>query len=285
MKDRPPPSPAIVVGVDGSRAALTAALWAVAEAEERDLPLRLLYAIEPRPVPSADQAARDLAAAEISIREAFMAIEALNLPLKIEVEIVQDNARRALINASYSALMLCLGSRGIGQSTGRHYGSVAAVVSRTARCPVAIIAHPHPPKSGFILAELDDSPDRTNVLEISVAEALLRHRPLRVLASWRPRFSDVADASNTTAINRQARGQLDKQLEWWRRRHPSLDIAAVITPGNMVNYVAQHRDLIELLVVGQRQAGGNSRGPNTSAHPALSETTCSLLICGSNRVL
>lgn len=112
MKDRPPPSPAIVVGVDGSRAALTAALWAVAEAEERDLPLRLLYAIEPRPVPSADQAARDLAAAEISIREAFMAIEALNLPLKIEVEIVQDNARRALINASYSALMLCLGSRG-----------------------------------------------------------------------------------------------------------------------------------------------------------------------------
>jgi nucleotide-binding universal stress UspA family protein len=41
-------SPAVVVGIDGSRNALTAALWAVDEAVERDIPLRLVYAIDPR---------------------------------------------------------------------------------------------------------------------------------------------------------------------------------------------------------------------------------------------
>ena len=37
----------VVVGIDGSRAAVGAALWAVDEAVSRDIPLRLVYAIEP----------------------------------------------------------------------------------------------------------------------------------------------------------------------------------------------------------------------------------------------
>ena len=36
----------IVVGIDGSKAALRAAYWAVDEAVKRDVPLRLLYAID-----------------------------------------------------------------------------------------------------------------------------------------------------------------------------------------------------------------------------------------------
>ena len=41
-----PYSPSVVVGIDGSRAALDAALWAVDEAVSRDIPLRLVYAID-----------------------------------------------------------------------------------------------------------------------------------------------------------------------------------------------------------------------------------------------
>ena len=40
-------TPTIVVGIDGSRSAVEAALWAVDEAVCRDIPLRLLYAIDP----------------------------------------------------------------------------------------------------------------------------------------------------------------------------------------------------------------------------------------------
>ncbi len=40
------PAACIVVGIDGSPAAVEAALWAIDEAVERDIPLRLVYVID-----------------------------------------------------------------------------------------------------------------------------------------------------------------------------------------------------------------------------------------------
>ena len=41
MRQQHVPSPSVIVGIDGSRSALNAALWAVDEAVRRDIPLRL----------------------------------------------------------------------------------------------------------------------------------------------------------------------------------------------------------------------------------------------------
>ena len=38
----------VVVGVDGSKAAINAALWAIDEAISRDVPLRLIHVVEPK---------------------------------------------------------------------------------------------------------------------------------------------------------------------------------------------------------------------------------------------
>ena len=38
----------VVVGVDGSKAAINAALWAIDEAVSRDVPLRLIHVDEPK---------------------------------------------------------------------------------------------------------------------------------------------------------------------------------------------------------------------------------------------
>lgn len=53
MQDQDSP-PSVVVGIDGSRPALDAALWAVDEAVSRDIPLRLVYAIDPGKADEAD---------------------------------------------------------------------------------------------------------------------------------------------------------------------------------------------------------------------------------------
>lgn len=84
--------PSIVVGIDGSKPAVQAALWAVDEAASRDIPLRLLYAIEPDDPGYAAHgaAARKLAAAENAVRYAFTAVEAADRPVKVEVEITQE---------------------------------------------------------------------------------------------------------------------------------------------------------------------------------------------------
>ena len=87
-----PSPPAVVVGIDGSRSAVDAALWAVDEAVSRDIPLRLVYAIDPGRPPEHDprRAARELAAAEIAVRYAYTAVESTDKPVKIEVEILQE---------------------------------------------------------------------------------------------------------------------------------------------------------------------------------------------------
>ena len=115
MRDHHLPPPAVVVGIDGSRSALNAALWAVDEAVSRDIPLRLVYAIDPDATTGADpdDLARDLAAAETAVRHAFMAVESTNKPVKIEVEILQERPTQALVNASRWAALLCVGSMGL----------------------------------------------------------------------------------------------------------------------------------------------------------------------------
>ena len=70
-------SPSVVVGIDGSRSAIDAALWAVDHAVSRDIPLRLVYAIDPDATTGSDTqaAAHDLATAEIAVRYAMTAVE------------------------------------------------------------------------------------------------------------------------------------------------------------------------------------------------------------------
>ena len=140
MQDSGTPQ-SIVVGIDGSRAAIGAALWAVDEAVSRDIPLRLLYAVdhadaehlEPR------EAARKLAAADIAVRYAFTAVESTHKPVKIEVEITQGSPVSSLVRASRTAAMVCVGAVGCRHFQPGRVGSTAAAVAAKAHCPVAII--------------------------------------------------------------------------------------------------------------------------------------------------
>src|SRR3954462_7872694 len=103
MPNTTPPSPSVVVGIDGSHSALSAALWAVDEAVERDIPLRLISAIEPRGELTAEAAAGDLSAAETAVRMALMAVESTGKPVKVEVEMLQGSPTEVLLQAGRAA--------------------------------------------------------------------------------------------------------------------------------------------------------------------------------------
>lgn len=104
----------IIVGIDGSHAAITAALWGVDEAISRAVPLRLVSVIKPTH-PSPDDYDRDLAHAERSLREAQSAVEAAGKLVKIETDIPRGPAGPVLVEASRDAEMICVGSVGIGR--------------------------------------------------------------------------------------------------------------------------------------------------------------------------
>lgn len=190
--------PSIVVGIDGSKPAVQAALWAVDEAASRDIPLRLLYAIEPDDPGYAAHgaAARKLAAAENAVRYAFTAVEAADRPVKVEVEITQERPVTSLIRASAAAALVCVGAIGVHHFRPERVGSTAAALALSAQCPVAIV-RPHRVPIGrdaaWIVVEADGSSDIGVLLGAVMAEARLRDSPVRVVTCRQSGVGDTGD--------------------------------------------------------------------------------------------
>jgi len=278
-----------VVGIDGSRSALDAALWAVDEAISRDIPLRLIYAIDPANTAGTDpeDAARDLARAEVAVRYAFTAVESTNKPVKIEVEFLQDRPTRALLEASRWAAMVCVGSIGLKHSAHGRIGSTAAALASSAHCPVAIVRRHDPlqTEQQWVVAELDEAPASEGVLRRALEQAQRRGAPLRVLVTWQSRFGDVHDGHAVADGNRLAKAQLDRRLAHWRKRNPDLDVQAVAVHGSTLNFLTKNASSIQLLVAGHERAQGINALVGPPGYAALHNGNCSLLICEPQNVL
>lgn len=260
----------IVVGIDGSKAATRAALWAVDEAVSRDAPLRLLCAAEPG----------GPEAGATSIRHAVKAIEAVGKPVKIETEVARGPAIGSLISASASAAMVCVGAVGLRHFQPGRVGSVAAALAISARCPVAIVrGRDGHPAADSIVVELDGSPDNGVLLGAAVEEARLRSAAVRAIICRRPAADEKGPAPGGQAEDdRRALADLDRRLARWKRRYPELRVESLTVHGGLLEYLTYHRRSVGLVVVGARN-GQQVRelvGPAGSA--ALQDTDCSVLI-------
>lgn len=283
MRETTPPSPAVVVGIDGSRRAINAALWAVDEAVDREIPLRLVYAIEPRENDATEPSAlaHDFAAAESAVRTAAMAIESTNQPVKIEVEITQGHPVPVLLAASRSAAMLCIGALGVNHATGRRLGSAATQLLKRAQCPVAIVRGDEGTRTAgnlSVITEFHNTPGGPTVLRRAIEEARLRQAPLLVITGWQPTVVDIHDARATADGTRQAKAQLERALTRYRRMYPEVDIKAIAVVGSPINYIARHADSIQLVVVGQDPLSALSELGGPSGNAALTSQNCSTLV-------
>ncbi len=268
MNESAKPQP-VVVGIDGSKAAIHAALWAVDEAVSRAVPLRLLHSIE-----QADGRESGRATAETAVRQARTAIEAAGTPVKMESEIVHGPAVAALIRASASAAMVCVGAVGLRHFRPGRVGSTAAALAVSARCPVAIIRGRE--ATDHIVVEVDRSPDNGALLGVAIDEARLRNAAIRAVVCSRsePGEPTVADPES----DRRALADLDRRLTTWKRRYPQLRVESVAVHGSLLDYVAAHRRAVGLVIVGSRSRRHVSElvGPVGSA--TLQDAGCSLLI-------
>lgn len=194
----------IIVGIDGSHAAITAALWGVDEAISRAVPLRLVSVIKPTH-PSPDDYDRDLAHAERSLREAQSAVEAAGKLVKIETDIPRGPAGPVLVEASRDAEMICVGSVGIGRYASSILGSTATELAEKAHCPVAVMrSKVDQPASdiNWIVVRMTDAPDNEAVLEYAAREAPYWHSAgdRRSSGRFRTANSNVACRIGTTVI-------------------------------------------------------------------------------------
>ncbi|MCV7099006.1 universal stress protein [Mycobacterium palustre] len=276
MNELAAPRP-IVVGIDGSKAATRAALWAVDEAVSRDVPLRLLSAIE-----SGDplEAERKLVTAETAVR-AFTAIEATGQPVKIEQEIVQGPPIESLIRASASAAMVCVGSVGLLHFQPSRVGSTAAALALSARCPVAIVREPRKQPRRLpvhrIVVEVDKAPapDNDVLLGVAMEEARLRDATVEAIVCRRSVSDDTAAEGEG---DRRALADLDRRLARWRRRYPDLHVESVALGTTFMEFLAYNCRTVQLVIVGagNREHLRELVGPVGGA--VLRDADCSLLI-------
>ncbi len=99
-----------------------------------------------------------LATAEIAVRQAYMAVESTDKPVKIEDRDSAEDPNARLIESSRSAAMLCVGSLGLKHSSQGRIGSTAAALATASHCPVAIVHgfDSHRAHQGWVVAELDE---------------------------------------------------------------------------------------------------------------------------------
>lgn len=277
---------AIIVGIDGSRSAVNAALWAVDEAVSRDIPLRLVYAVDPdiRSGTDAQAAARDFATAESAIRFVCTAIESTDKPVKIEVEILQARPVRALLDASRSAALLCLGFAGLQNSCHGQAGSTAASVMVSAHCPVVMVQDFDPLSGGqrAIVVEVDDCSAGDGACLRGLDEARLRSAPLHIVAATRSKHREPCAANDGRQL---AETELRRRLSQWIRRYPDVHIEVTSTKGDILDYLASDSGSIQLVVVSRERHGGPRELVGPCGYAAVRKMGCSVLACHSRSVL
>jgi nucleotide-binding universal stress UspA family protein len=263
-----PPRGAIVVGVDGSAAALGAVRWAARDAALRNLPLTLVHVVD-APLPEWLEVvalagfrrwhkplARDfiesaIKVAEQSTRECG--------PVEIESRVFHSATVPTLVGISAEVEMVVVGYRGHGGVLAHSFlGSVSSALVYHAHCPVAVI-HDDEAMIGNVarapvLVGIDGSPASEAATAIAFGEAFRRGVGLMALHAWNdPRVSDstrLLQDSKWDAQLSEEEETLAERLAGWHERYPDVGIRRIVEIGDPARWLIEASERAQLLVVG-----------------------------------
>jgi len=262
-----PGSGAVVVGIDGSAAAVDAAVWAGAEAVRRTRPLRLVsvYALPEVAAPiqagTYEQVRTGLAErAAGRLAEARAAVLALYPDLEIVVAAREWGSVTALVQESQRADLVALGSRGLGGFTGLQVGSTAVSVVARACCPIVVVRG-RAPGAGPVVVGADGSSDSEAALGFACEEARLLHTGLTVVHTWSDILADGVLRphplqEDAAGIEQAERARLADQVSGWQDKFPDLTIELDVSRGRPVRTLLERGEHAQLIVVGCRGRGG-----------------------------
>jgi nucleotide-binding universal stress UspA family protein len=241
------PRRSVVVGIDGSQAAIAAAEWAADEAVSRGVPLRLIHVIpdhvEPGTSASADNERLELEYGESALRSASASVAAMAQPVKVETVIMRGSPVGTLIAESRHADMVCVGSVGIGRFARGLLGSTAAELAESARCPVTIIRRKRSPEpdSGWIVVSVKGSSDSDEVIAHAMEEAQRRHAPVLAVGALQGDGDDTPD-------------ELDRRVQAWSRHYPGVAIYPIAGHTGIAEFLAGNEERVQLAVIGSSEA-------------------------------
>jgi nucleotide-binding universal stress UspA family protein len=254
----------ITVGTDGTEYGSKAVQWAATEAESRRLPLRIIYAYdwdwhESRYEIGTEyiDVARQLA--DQAGNAAYRQARALAPHVDIEVNTLIGHAVPLLLDASRTAGLMVLGSRGRGGFAGLMLGSVSRRVATHAECPVVVVRG-RTVLDGPVVAGVDDSTSADLVLETAFEAAHRQTAPLVVVRAYLPaiplwlanvRAAEVA----TPEQDENERAGLEEQLAPWRAKYPDVPVEVVLTHDSASAALVEASRRGRLVIVGSHGHG------------------------------
>lgn len=279
----------IVAGVDGSDSSLWAVHWAALEARRHAAPLRLVHVCHPPPIRHGRVALpRGVAEALADCGKEYLS-EAEHLVAEVTPDVVVRSEQREghpaeeMIDASESARLIVIGSRGVGGFTSLLVGSVALTVAAGARCPVVVTpaakerdrddyAHT---ERGPVAVGVGRGPLSDAALGFGFEAAAVRGVDLMAVHVWneatietgwpdypmRLSEQDVVDAEHRL---------LAERLAGWRERYPDVDVDSRVRRGKPAKCLLSEARAAQLIVVG-------TSGKSALAGLSLGSTSQSVL--------
>ncbi len=179
----------IVAGIDGSEASRQAAHWAAREAALRKVGLTLVSAILP-PVSSAgfgpglpvslDALEQIRQVTDQQLAQVAESLEANDIATHAQI----GSPAGVLLEASESALMVVIGSRGLGGFRGLMLGSVSAQVAAHADCPVVVVRDEAPDAKPKVVVGVDGSDASQDAVAFAFELASRHGWTIQALHAW-----------------------------------------------------------------------------------------------------
>jgi nucleotide-binding universal stress UspA family protein len=279
--------------MDGSEASRRAVEFATAEAQQRDLPLRILFA---RPSPSGGIAdlptGKDDAGSRVHhggpetiLRAAAdRAAEILGAD-RVSWSIVDEHPVVALRTASEDAELLVVGRRGVGGVAGLLLGSTANGVVAHAACPVVVL----PDETSVVVRErtsvvvgVEGRAGDEDVLAFAFTEAAARRADLVAVHAWQtatlePAFQSLEPLVDWADVVSDEERALSEALAGWKDKEPDVRVREVVVRERTARGLVAAALTAELLVVGHRHRRAFARLGATT-HGVLHRAGCPVAV-------
>jgi len=274
----------IVVGYDSSPDARVALDWAIREAASRHLEIRLVHC-EPDLVPW-DASAATMSGAQVLTSVlphddpavlAAAAEQVAQAGLLVEVVSAPGSPASALVQASRSAAMVVIGSRGHGALASAVLGSTVSHVASHARCPVIVTQGSAQPGAARgddlrpdapdrdedtrpVVVGVDGSPDSPAVLRWAIDHAARHGLALEVLHSYAipvypgvvPYIPPVEISEATAGLEQRVTAEL---LAGLREEFPDVPVTTNVGHGRPAPALIEASGRASLTVVGSHGRG------------------------------
>lgn len=269
-------SDTIIVGYDGSDQSAIALRWAARLANSGKRPLAIIHAwILPLvtkdlgPVKGVTGSGHRNVAEQLLAEAAGIAEEAAP-GVAVRTELIAGNPRAVLETASRTALLMVVGSRGLGGFLGMLLGSVSLGLITHAGCPVIVVREAEVPH-GPVIVGVDGSEASLEAVDAGVRLAGALGEGLTLLHVRPTVDGHVVDGDGAQRI-------LDHATARAHGAAPDLPVAPQVTEGKSVpDALLQAGAEAGMLVLGYQGRHGRLFG--STAHSVVLHAPCTTAIC------